>query len=121
MGGLGDHRTRNGGRHLHRRLHPRYRDTVSGAWEDGETLFLPCSLWRQAAENAGESITKGTRVIATGRLRQRSYTTTDGDRRTVIELDVDEIGPSLRHATAIVKKTNGIEGHRTEDRGQGSD
>ncbi|SHG74702.1 single-stranded DNA-binding protein [Streptoalloteichus hindustanus] len=84
---------------------PRAFDRHSGEWRDGETLFLRCSLWQQPAENAAESLTRGTRVLAQGRLAQRSYETKDGAKRTVVELVVDEIGPSLRHATAKVTKT----------------
>ncbi len=83
---------------------PRYLDRQSGEWKDGEPLFLACTLWRQPAENVAESLHRGTRVIVTGRLRQRSYETREGDKRTVIELEVDEIGPSLRYATAKVQK-----------------
>ena len=75
-------------------------------WEDGETLFLRCSIWRQAAENVAESLTRGTRVVAQGRLKSRSYETREGEKRTVFELDVDEVGPSLRYATAKVTKAN---------------
>jgi len=84
---------------------PRSYDKASGEWKDGESLFLRCSIWRQPAENVAESLMKGTRVIVTGRLKQRSYEK-DGDRRTVYELDVDEVGPSLRYATAKVAKVN---------------
>lgn len=83
---------------------PRTFDRASSEWKNGDALFLRCSLWRQAGENAAESLTRGTRVIAQGRLQQRSYETTEGDKRTVIELQVDEIGPSLRCATANVTK-----------------
>jgi single-strand DNA-binding protein len=83
---------------------PRYLDRTSGEWRDGEPLFLSCSMWRQPAENLAESLTRGARVIVTGRLRQRSYETREGDKRTVIELEADEIGPSLRYATAKVRK-----------------
>ena len=83
---------------------PRVMDKQSGAWTDGDPLFLRCNIWRQAAENAAESLERGTRVIATGRLRQRSYDTKEGEKRTVIELEVDEIGPSLRYANATVNK-----------------
>ncbi|MEU4216218.1 single-stranded DNA-binding protein [Actinoplanes sp. NPDC026623] len=83
---------------------PRYLDRTSGEWRDGEPLFLSCHLWRDPAENAAESLTRGTRVIVTGRLRQRSYETSEGEKRTVVELEVDEIGPSLRYARATVKK-----------------
>jgi single-strand DNA-binding protein len=75
-----------------------------GQWHDGEPLFLPCTLWRDPAEHAAESLQRGARVIVTGRLRQRSYETREGEKRTVMELEVDEIGPSLRYATAKVTK-----------------
>jgi single-strand DNA-binding protein len=83
---------------------PRVFDRDSGEWKDGQPMFLPCNQWRQAAENVAESLTRGMRVIVQGRLRQRTYQTKDGDNRTVVELEVDEIGPSLRFATAAVKK-----------------
>jgi single-strand DNA-binding protein len=85
---------------------PRYRDSASGQWKDGEALFLTCQAWRHAAENTAESLTRGTRVIVTGKLRQRSYQTTEGEKRTVYELDCDEIGVSLRLATAKVTKVS---------------
>jgi single-strand DNA-binding protein len=75
-----------------------------GEWKDGEPLFLSCNVWRQVAENVAESLQRGARVIVSGRLRQRSYETKEGEKRTVIELEVDEIGPSLRYATAKVQK-----------------
>ncbi len=83
---------------------PRTLDRASGEWKDGEPLFLSCNVWRQAAENVAESLQRGARVIVSGRLRQRSYETREGEKRTVIELEVDEIGPSLRYATAKVQK-----------------
>src|SRR3954447_11638476 len=83
---------------------PRFMDKASGEWKDGEPLFLACSVWRQAAENVAESLQRGSRVIVSGRLRQRSYETKEGEKRTVYELEVDEIGPSLRYATAKVQK-----------------
>lgn len=83
---------------------PRTFNRTSGEWEDGQPLFLRCGLWRQPAENVAESLLKGARVILTGRLRQRSFETKDGEKRTVIELEVDEVGPSLRYATATVTK-----------------
>ena len=82
---------------------PRTFDRQSNEWKDGETLFMRCSIWRDAAENVAESLTRGTRVIVTGRLKSRSYDK-DGEKRTVIELDVDEVGPSLKYATARVTK-----------------
>ena len=84
---------------------PRTLDRTTNEWKDGEALFLRCSLWRQAAENVAESLQKGMRVVVTGRLRQRSYDTKEGEKRTVIELEVDEIGPSLKYATAKVNRT----------------
>src|SRR5215211_2970105 len=83
---------------------PRLLDRASGEWKDGEPLFLSCNVWRQVAENVAESLQRGARVIVSGRLRQRSYETREGEKRTVIELEVDEIGPSLRYATAKVQK-----------------
>lgn len=85
---------------------PRTFDKQSGEWKDGEALFLRCNIWRQAAENVAETLTKGARVIAQGRLVQRSFDTKEGERRTVMELEVDEIGPSLRYATAKVNKVS---------------
>jgi single-strand DNA-binding protein len=84
---------------------PRTFDRQSNEWKDGEALFLRCSIWRQAAENVAESLTRGARVVVTGRLKQRSFETREGEKRTVIELDVDEVGPSLRYATAKVNRT----------------
>lgn len=83
---------------------PRAYDKQSGEWKDGDTLFLGCSVWRQAAENVAESLTRGMRVIVHGRLKQRSYDDRDGNKRTVFEIDVDEVGPSLKSATAKVTK-----------------
>ena len=84
---------------------PRTFDRSTGQWVDGEALFLRCTAWAQLAEHTAESLTKGMRVIVAGRLRQRSFQTREGDKRSVIELDVDEVGPSLRYATATVTKT----------------
>jgi len=84
---------------------PRTFDRQSNEWKDGDTLFLRCSIWREAAESVAESLTKGNRVIVTGRLVQRSYETREGEKRTVYELQVDEVGPSLRYATAKVTRT----------------
>jgi single-strand DNA-binding protein len=84
---------------------PRTFDRNTNEWKDGEALFLRCSIWRQAAENVAESLQRGMRVIASGRLKQRSYETREGEKRTVIELDVDEIGPSLKYASAKVNRT----------------
>ncbi|MFF9480475.1 single-stranded DNA-binding protein [Streptomyces sp. NPDC014733] len=86
---------------------PRTFDRQTNEWKDGESLFLTCSVWRQAAENVAESLTRGTRVIVQGRLKQRSYEDREGVKRTVYELDVDEVGASLRNATAKVTKTSG--------------
>ena len=83
---------------------PRTLDRETQEWKDGEALFLRCSVWRQAAENVAESLTRGSRVMAQGRLKQRSFETKEGEKRSVIELEVDEIGPSLRYATATVAK-----------------
>jgi single-strand DNA-binding protein len=84
---------------------PRSFDKASNEWKDGETLFLRCSVWREAAENVAETLTKGMRVIAEGRLKSRSYETKENEKRTVIELEVDEIGPSLKYANAKVNRT----------------
>ncbi|MUN37929.1 single-stranded DNA-binding protein [Actinomadura litoris] len=84
---------------------PRSFDRQSGEWKDGESLFLTCNVWRQAAENCAESLQRGMRVIVQGRLKQRSYETREGEKRTVFEIEVDEVGPSLRNATAKVNKT----------------
>ena len=83
---------------------PRTFDRQSGEWKDGEALFLRCNVWRQPAENVAESLTRGMRVMVSGRLRQRSFETREGEKRTVVELEVDEVGPSLRYATAKVNK-----------------
>jgi single-strand DNA-binding protein len=84
---------------------PRTFDRNTNEWKDGEALFLRCSIWRQAAENVAESLQRGMRVVAQGRLKQRSYETREGEKRTVVEMEVDEIGPSLRYATAKVNRT----------------
>jgi single-strand DNA-binding protein len=85
---------------------PRYRDNASGEWKDGDSLFLTCNVWRQAAENVAESLQRGMRVIVYGRLRQRSYETREGEKRTVYEVEVDDVGPSMRNASAKVTKSN---------------
>ena len=85
---------------------PRTFDRQTNEWKDQETLFLNCSVWRQAAENAAESLTRGMRVIVSGRLKARSYETREGEKRTVFEIDVEEVGPSLKYATAKVTKTS---------------
>lgn len=98
---------------------PRVYDKSAGEYKDGETLFLRCSLWRDAAENATESLHRGTRVIATGKLKSRTFEQ-NGAQRTVIEMDVDEIGPSLRYATAAVTKSsrggNGFGGGKAQSK-----
>jgi single-strand DNA-binding protein len=81
-------------------------DRQTNEWKDGDPLFMRCSIWREAAENVAESLTRGSRVIVTGRLKQRSYETREGEKRTVVELEVDEIGPSLKYATAKVNKAS---------------
>ena len=84
---------------------PRVMDRQTNEWKDGDALFLSCSVWRQAAENVAESLQKGMRVVVQGRLKQRQYETREGEKRTVVELDVDEVGPSLKYATAKVTRT----------------
>ena len=83
---------------------PRFLDKQTNEWKDGESLFLSCNVWRQAAENVAESLNRGMRVVVVGRLKQRSYETTEGEKRTVYEVEVDEVGPSLRNASAKVNK-----------------
>ncbi|WP_159624207.1 single-stranded DNA-binding protein [Actinomyces sp. zg296] len=90
---------------------PRTFNRQTNEWQDAETLFMRCSIWRDAAENVAESLTKGMRVIAQGRLQQRSYTDREGAQRTVVEMQVDEIGPSLRRAKAQVTRTGGQGGY----------
>jgi single-strand DNA-binding protein len=85
---------------------PRTFDRQSGEWKDGDALFLRCNVWRQAAENVAETLTRGMRVMVSGRLRQRSFETREGEKRTVVELEVDEVGPSLKYATAKVNKVS---------------
>jgi single-strand DNA-binding protein len=89
---------------------PRTFDREPGQWRDGDAMFLRCSLWRQYAENVAESLGRGARVVVHGRLRQRSFDTKEGEKRTVLELEVDEIGPSLRYATAKVTKAARVTG-----------
>ena len=101
---------------------PRFRDNNTGEWKDGDSLFLTCNVWRQAAENVAESLTRGMRVIVSGRLRQRSYETKEGEKRTVYEVEVDEVGPSLRNASAKVNRvarSGGDGGYGGGQRGQG--
>ena len=85
---------------------PRYLDKATNEWKDGDSLFLSCNVWRQAAENVAESLQRGMRVIIQGRLKQRSFETKEGEKRTVFEIEVDEVGPSLRNATAKISKTS---------------
>ncbi|MGJ0118745.1 single-stranded DNA-binding protein [Williamsia sp. MIQD14] len=85
---------------------PRMFDRQTNEWKDGEALFMRCSIWREAAENVAESLTKGARVIVSGRLKQRSYETREGEKRTVVELEVEEVGPSLKYATAKVNRAS---------------
>jgi single-strand DNA-binding protein len=85
---------------------PRMRDNATGEWKDGDSLFLSCNVWRQAAENVAESLQRGMRVIVTGRLRQRNYETKEGEKRTVYEVEVDDVGPSLRNASAKVNRAS---------------
>jgi single-strand DNA-binding protein len=84
---------------------PRFMDRQTNEWKDGDSLFLSCNVWRQAAENVAESLQRGMRVIVSGRLRQRSYETKEGEKRTVYEVEVDEVGPSLRNASAKVNRS----------------
>ncbi|MEV8184067.1 single-stranded DNA-binding protein [Specibacter sp. NPDC078692] len=101
---------------------PRTFDRQSNEWKDGETLFLRASIWREAAENVAESLTKGMRVLVQGRLKSRTYDTKEGEKRTVMELEVDEIGPSLRYANAKVNRTqrSGAQGGGNFGGGQGN-
>ena len=101
---------------------PRFRDNSTGEWKDGDSLFLTCNVWRQAAENVAESLTRGMRVIVSGRLRQRSYETKEGEKRTVYEVEVDDVGPSLRNASAKVNRAsrNGAGGGQRDQAGPGA-
>jgi single-strand DNA-binding protein len=102
---------------------PRFRDNSTGEWKDGDSLFLTCNVWRQAAENVAESLTRGMRVLVSGRLRQRSYETKEGEKRTVYEVEVDDVGPSLRNASAkvnrIARSGSGDGGYGGGQRGSG--
>lgn len=105
---------------------PRWRDQQSGEWKDGDSLFLSCNVWRQAAENVAESLQRGMRVIVTGRLKQRNYETREGEKRTVYEVEVDDVGPSLRNASAKVNRASrggggegGFSGGGNNNRGGG--
>jgi single-strand DNA-binding protein len=105
---------------------PRFRDNATGEWKDGDSLFLTCNVWRQAAENVAESLQRGMRVIVSGRLRQRQYETKEGEKRTVYEVEVDDVGPSLRNASAKVNRVSrsgsggGFGGQGGQGGGQGS-
>ena len=104
---------------------PRFRDNATGEWKDGDSLFLTCNVWRQAAENVAESLQRGMRVIVSGRLRQRQYETKEGEKRTVYEVEVDDVGPSLRNASAKVNRASrsgsggGFGGGQGSQAGQG--
>jgi len=97
---------------------PRFKDQQSGEWKDGESLFLTVNVWRQAAENCAESLQRGMRVIVQGRLKQRSYETREGEKRTVYEVEADEVGPSLKNATAKVVKAGRSGGQSQGGQGQ---
>jgi len=97
---------------------PRTFDRQANEWKDGETLFMRCSVWREAAENVAESLHRGTRVIVQGRLKSRSYDTKEGEKRTVVEMDVDEVGPSLRYASAKVTKAERSNPQQQQDQRQ---
>ena len=104
---------------------PRTLDKATNEWKDGDALFMRCSIWRQAAENVAESLTRGMRVVVQGRLQQRSYETREGEKRTVVEMQVDEVGPSLKYATAKVNRTQrgsggGYGAGSDSDRGAGA-
>lgn len=100
---------------------PRTFDRQTNEWKDGNALFLSCSIWRQAAENVAESLQKGMRVVAQGRLKQRQYETSAGEKRTVVELEVEEIGPSLKYATAkVTRAAKGQGGGQSQPRQQPS-
>jgi single-strand DNA-binding protein len=99
---------------------PRFLDRQTNEWKDGDSLFLSCNVWRQAAENVAESLQRGMRVIVSGRLRQRSYETKEGEKRTVYEVEVDEVGPSLRNASAKVVKSSRATGGQGSGGGYGS-
>jgi len=98
---------------------PRFLDRNTNEWKDGDSLFLSCNVWRQAAENVAESLQRGMRVIVSGRLRQRSYETKEGEKRTVYEIEVDEVGPSLRNASAKVVKSSRATGGQGASASQG--
>jgi single-strand DNA-binding protein len=100
---------------------PRFRDNSTGEWKDGDSLFLTCNVWRQAAEHVAESLNRGMRVIVSGRLRQRSYETKEGEKRTVYEVEVDEVGPSLRNASAKVTRVARSGGNGDGQNGSGGE
>ena len=99
---------------------PRIRDAASGEWKDGDSLFLTCNVWRQAAENVAESLQRGMRVIVYGRLRQRNYETKEGEKRTVYEVEVDDVGPSVRNASAKVTRASRSSGGFSGGQGGGN-
>lgn len=99
---------------------PRVFDKNANAWSDGDPLFMRCSAWRELGENAGECLSKGMRVIVSGRLKQRSFETREGEKRTVVELDVEAVGPDLRYATAVVTKVSGSGGNARATVGAGA-
>jgi single-strand DNA-binding protein len=96
---------------------PRHRDNATGEWKDGDTLYLTCTAWRQQAENSAESLQRGMRIIVVGRLKQRSYETREGGKRVVYELDADDVGPSLRAASAKVTKAGRAAGSASTEAG----
>ena len=100
---------------------PRFRDNATGEWKDGDSLFLTCNVWRQAAEHVAESLNRGMRVIVSGRLRQRSYETKEGEKRTVYEVEVDDVGPSLRNASAKVNRVARSGGNGDGQNGSGGE
>ena len=99
---------------------PRFMDRETQEWKDGDSLFLSCNVWRQAAENVAESLQRGMRVIVSGRLRQRNYETKEGEKRTVYEVEVDDVGPSLRNASAKVTRANRSSGGFSGGQGGGN-
>ena len=99
---------------------PRTFDRQANEWKDGEALFMSCSIWREAAENVSESFKRGDRVIVTGRLKSRSYETKEGDKRTIIELEAEEVGASVKYATATIKRAEKSRGHTGHQRNDGS-
>lgn len=99
----------------------RYLDKTTNEWKDGEPTYLRCSVWRQYAENVAESLTKGTRVIVSGKLKQRSYETREGEKRTVMEVEVEDVGPALRYATAKINRVQRSEGGFSSGGGMGGE